>query len=65
MEKSLYPKGKKELQVISEQHTFSADLCLQGLIKQKKKKAFLPHEFMSCANAILIKDCDVALWQNK
>lgn len=42
--------------------TFIAGLVLSAV---SGEKAFLPHDFMSCPNAILMKDCDVALWQNQ
>ncbi len=36
-----------------------------GLVLPRDEKAFLPHDFTSCANAILMKDCDVGLGQNQ
>ena len=40
-------------------------IFIAGLVFSRDEKAFLPHDFTSCANAILMKDWDVGLWQNQ
>lgn len=41
-------------------HFYVSDLVLST-----DEWEFLPHDFTSCANAILMKDCDVGLWQKQ
>lgn len=53
-------RSPESIVVPSSNFTFIVGLVLSG-----DEKAFLPHDFTSCANAILMKDCDVALWQNQ
>lgn len=52
-----------------QKHSRAIEQCavifIAGLVLSRDEEAFLPHDFTSCANAILMKDCDVDLWQNQ
>lgn len=59
----LVPKKEPQKQSCAiKQYTIT---FIVGLVLSRDEKAFLPHDFTSCANAILMKDCDVGLWQNQ